>query len=272
MSNPIPSTDLMQDTAWDRLARKHTLHEREIDLPPHLTAPCTSSARYGCGGDCRGRAIGQPMDGNQVAKAIAQLTDSSSLVARAQPMLAYHEAGHVVFSVFAGFPIEYAQIGTDPRTAWAPPSEREQTYIAQLGKVVSSQNYLMNLMAGDVAVGVARRCIQGPLEPEMRFFIEKARRGEFGSCDQCKVAMALIGPPDDENAAMRCWASTFAATVALFDQLEFRIQLRRVATALLERGRLEGADIEALVDVDALRESARRATKFGAGHDEVPRS
>jgi hypothetical protein len=167
------------------------------------------------------------------------------LDAQSTQATAHHESGHVLCAVAMGRGVEYARLdAATPHVAYGQGRVTEEAAVACS-------------LAGGIAEGIAKRCVIAPSRGEIEHFLAKARAGVAGSCDRCTAARVLLvadREADDDELVAR-WIAYWRKTADLFDTIEARCALSRLVAALQSKGFLSGADVEALVDSNTLREA-----------------
>ncbi|GJD96989.1 hypothetical protein OCOJLMKI_4217 [Methylobacterium iners] len=162
--------------------------------------------------------------------------------------IAAHEAGHAIVGLAAGYGVTHAT------TESAYPHARFQ-FEADTAFAPTVAHRLIMLLAGPMAEAVARRRFRRPSREEVAAILDRVREHGAGRCDDCQIAHVLldIAPLADDAARETAWLLFYDTTYRLLDRLDVRIALGRVAAALEERVLLSGEEVEALVDVSALR-------------------
>jgi hypothetical protein len=163
----------------------------------------------------------------------------------AERATAHHEAGHVLCALAFGRAVADAQVA----------GQAHVTYAQGAAVRVTEESAVCCSLAGDIAAGIARHRLLAPRQPEIVRYLDKARQGTAGGCDSCTIAKVLLvrdlDASDDE--LVERWLTYWRRCVELFDTVSFRAALGRLATALRERRRMSGADIEAVVSAETLQ-------------------
>jgi hypothetical protein len=165
--------------------------------------------------------------------------------------IAYHEAGHVIATAYYRRGTEYVTIGAFPHQC------ADALSIDEMSPQALEELLAVQYLAGNVAGGIAQHRITGPTDDQLNTMFAKIRGSDFGNCDEFTVARLLIAlTPNAADEELRArWNTHWRTCVDLLERFEFRVQLRRVATALLDKVLLTRADLDLLVDPDALRAS-----------------
>lgn len=161
--------------------------------------------------------------------------------------IAFHEAGHIVADAAVGRTVEYATVGD------GGPHVRCDT-----ADKLTSSALLIALCAGEIAGGIASGATSFAAQAAVEA-LRRARAGLLGRCDECRIATLLVGaqPDSPDVGLLAIWRAHAAITVDLFDRLEFRCHVHRIAAALQDRIELHRAEIEELLYPDELRTAVR---------------
>lgn len=179
--------------------------------------------------------------------------------------VAYHEAGHAIVGLATGYSVAHATTET------AHPHARFQ-FGVDTGFAPTVAHRLMMLLAGPMAEAVARRRFRRPCREEVAEKLTLVREHGAGTCDFCQVAQLLLdlAPLADDEARQTAWLLFEDTTFALFERLDVRIPLGRVAAALERDVVLSGEQVEALVDVPALRVAVEAVLAEAAQPETLP--
>ncbi|GGC70809.1 hypothetical protein [Chelatococcus reniformis] len=200
---------------------------------------------YGCGRHCgqalrKSRAPLQPVVVNVGALGDARQGSLFRAIAVKEAEVVAHEAGHVVGAALYGRRTLHAQVGHEPHVAFDEDPFRcrweEPLAVATLG--------------GPVAGGMTLHNVAPPPAEVMTYHLAKARAGGTGTCDECRLAELLVvlhGDEPDARLAER-WRAHWRHSVDLFDRLEVRCQVNKLARALRTEIHLDGSAIDRIID------------------------
>jgi hypothetical protein len=164
--------------------------------------------------------------------------------------VAMHEAGHAIAGLSYGWHVRHLTISNGtPHCLYEPK-----------GADLSLEGFMVRSISGAIAQGIAFRFVRCPDKAEMLRHLTRARTADIGSCDSCHEAGALhVSMPQKSDADLiKIWRDFYWLTLRIFDSLEWRSSLYRVARVLAKEITLAGTDLDRLIDRDELR-AAREA-------------
>ena len=157
-----------------------------------------------------------------------------------EPRLAHHEAGHAIVGLALGAEVEAARIGGS------------DSAVVRFGPGSPLSARCAVLIAGQIAENWSLRHISRPHDEELLWHLGRVRDLDFGQCDICKVALAIVAddPGASDEALARRYRAIETVTIGLVRRPDVWRAIRAVADALMTQGELTGAEIRALVDVE----------------------
>jgi hypothetical protein len=185
----------------------------------------------------------------------------------------------------------------DPSAALKVLYSRQDAIRGALRSLRVEEQVVMVHLAGKIGEGIGNGAIIGHSPAEMAAHLNKAKF--CGACDECVIAGVLVLARDIRNDEMASrshkgdddaprivtamlekagivdveartaelvtrWSGYGRRAVELFDRNEFRGQLYAVANALMRQGVLEQADLESLIDGEALRNNLSAPIQLGS--------
>lgn len=155
---------------------------------------------------------------------------------------AYHEAGHAIGFLHYGRAVEHLRLGPQPSCI---PAEGAGD--------VTEEAVCVPILCGRVAQAYRTGCIFRPRLREVAVYLDKAK-AHGGNCDECRVLHVLMMFYGHDHDLIGAYQRHEDRAVDLIQRPHVWKQLACLADALTGRD-LDRAEIEALVDVPALRRS-----------------
>ena len=156
--------------------------------------------------------------------------------------VAAHEAAHAVVGVLGSMEVERVEVGA----------------ISQMtsggSRLMTNGGLIKMLLAGIAAQNKTARHEYRMRNAEILEFVHAARERRGGGCDFCRVAQVIA--PLEDDAAVVTWRTFEADTLELINRPAVWRAIRNIATLLVERRELTGAEVrEAMMaagpDLDA---------------------
>jgi hypothetical protein len=165
-------------------------------------------------------------------------THSAEEIDRIFARYARHEAGHVVSYAARGIVCERATIGG------SKPHARFHFDVD-----CSLLEFMTHSQAGSIAEWATVDRDWRPSWTYLMNYIKRAREGQFGVCDRCHEAGALVHcfPDLDDADIVERWFVLFDSTAAYVASESWARAIDALTTALLEKTLLERDEIEAIL-------------------------
>jgi hypothetical protein len=166
--------------------------------------------------------------------------------ARAAQRTATHEAADVIMGLATGRGVESVQASGDPAFVSYKNNEGLPAGV-----------YVKCSLSGPIGTGFAEHRILPHSREEIVEYLDRARAGTVGRCDECNSARMLVAkyPTFDNDTLANLWLSFWRSSVRFFDSFPAYAALGKLAKALRERRRLSGDEVAEIIDAATLRET-----------------
>lgn len=167
--------------------------------------------------------------------------------------IALHECGHAVVAHALGRPVAAITIEGQPHVAY--------------GDIVNNDDAVtaMIALAGDHAERLfLHRLEYRPENHDVIASFEAVRKLEFGGCDRCTTALAVLGicgVNADDSALLAAYRDAEARTISILREPYTKAAIRSLGAVLMRVGEIWGTEAHAMIKAAGVQFGSRLATE-----------